>query len=84
MTQDLHPAHFLADSGEDYWWACSEPERPGDAHTIYSEHCPWCVAKFRIDVTLIPDLLTKIAAEHMTWHGADHHDCAIADLLAQA
>jgi hypothetical protein len=36
------------------WWACSEPERPGDLRTIYDDRCGKCDLKKAADDLLEP------------------------------
>lgn len=84
IDKPIHPAWFLGDHPT-RWWACSHPERPGDDDVVYSEHCHWCVAKFRIDVIANPELLTMVANEHSEHYPPGHHkECPIADILATA
>ncbi len=54
---------------EGTWWACQQPERPGDELVCYWEPCPWCMAKVRIDMERDPEIAEAVA-EHIQTHGA--------------
>lgn len=32
------------------WWACAEPERPGDSDTCWDPDCPVCRIKLAIEI----------------------------------
>lgn len=34
-----------------YWYACSDPERPGDEDCCYDPYCVWCIRKAVIDLS---------------------------------
>jgi hypothetical protein len=40
----------------EFWWACDEPERPGDKNTCFFRECKWCVIKAELELSLGRDL----------------------------
>ena len=64
----LH-AHQTPDYPQDFWWVCTEPERPMDTAAMIDWRCAWCIAKTEVELKTYGDHPQQDLAPNGTVYG---------------